>query len=421
VTRPSAATDALEAAFRSEWASVLGALVRRTGDLSLAEEATQEAYVAAAESWPRDGPPEVPGAWLMRTAWRRALDQLRHRTVVERAGRDLVRLFPAATPAGPEALEAAAEPADPLPDDGLRLLFQCCHPSLGLDARVALTLRLVGGLTTEEIARAFLVEEPAMAQRLVRAKRKVRQAVIPFDVPGTGQLAERVDGVLAVLYLVFNEGYAASGGSAPLRTALCAEAIRLARLLHALMPSEPEVAGLLALCLLHHARAGARVDDLGRPVRLADQDRGRWDHERVAEGVDLLDAALADRRPGPYQVQAAIAALHAQAWSWAETDWPQIAALYAELARRARSPVVEVNRAVAVGMADGPRAGLALLDPLLASGELAGYAPLHAARADLLGRVGQRDAARVAWSQAIAATHNGAHRAELERRAGGGR
>jgi RNA polymerase sigma-70 factor (ECF subfamily) len=390
---------ALERAFRDEWARVLAALARRFGDLSLAEDATQDAFLAAAEHWPRDGVPDRPGAWLLVTARRKALDRLRR--------------------ARPDELPDLAADADPdptdLPDDRLRLVFACCHPALALEARVALTLRLVAGLTTAEVAAAFLTSEATVAQRLVRAKRKVRDAGIPIEVPGSDQLRERIDGVLAVIYLVFNEGYAAAEGDRLVRADLCEEAIRLGRIVHELLPADAEAAGLLGLMLLHSARAPARVGGDGRAVPLDEQDRSLWDRDRIAAGVALVEAALRRHSLGPYQLQAAVAALHAEAPTAAATDWPQIAALYGELARVAPSPVVEVNRAVAVGMADGAEAGLAVLERVLGRGELDGYAPLHAAHADLLERSGQD--ASAAWLRAASATGNLMQRAELERRA----
>ena len=404
--------SALERAYRDEWAAVVATLSRRLGDLQAAEDATAEAFAAAAVAWPRDGVPPKPGAWLTLTAWRKAVDQLRRDQFISKRGGFEPDLPAAADEPGDDLGDVAME------DDRLGLIFACCHPALALEVRVALTLRYVGGLATREIAAAFLTPEPTMAQRLVRAKRKIRTAGIRFEPPAANVLAGRMTGVQAVIYLVFNEGYAATGGTQLVRVDLCAEAIWLGSVLHRLLPGDAEIAGLLALMLLNHSHAAARQDDAGRPVPLAEQDRSRWDREMIARGTALLDAAIVRRTPGPYQLQAAIAALHAQAPSFDATDWPQIAALYGELARRTPSPVIEVNRAVAAGLADGPRAGLAVLAPVLASGELDGYGPLHAAHADLLDRAGDADAATAAWARAIEATDNAALRDELKRRVG---
>jgi RNA polymerase sigma-70 factor (ECF subfamily) len=411
VTEAGAA--AAEAAFRRERTAVLATLIRVLGDFQLAEDALQDAFAAAVVAWDRDGVPAKPGAWLTTTARRRALDRLRRDQVLaDRVGQLQVLADREATMA-----DTDDTPDTSLPDDRLRLIFTCCHPALAIDARVALTLRMLGGLTTEEIARAFLVAETAMAQRLVRAKRKIAAAGIPYVVPADDELPGRLAGVLSVLYLVFNEGWAASGGDRLVRGELCGEAIRLTRLLHRLMPDDPEVAGLLALMLLHDSRREARVGARGELIALDVQDRGLWDRGRIREGERMLEDALRRRRPGPYQLEAAIAALHATAPSEAETDWTQIAALYAELARRSGSPVVEVNRAVAVGRSGNPAAGLALLGPLLDDGGLGGYAPLHAAHADLLERTGDRDGAAAAYARAASEADNAVSRAELERRA----
>jgi len=410
---PGVATAALERAYRDEWTAIVATLARRLGDLQAAEDAVSEAFTAAARTWPRHGVPPKPGAWLTVTAWRKAVDQLRAQQHVSRTG-----LSPQAGAAADEHDRADPEVVT-MEDDRLGLIFACCHPALASEVRVALTLRYVAGLTTREIAAAFLTPEPTLAQRLARAKRKIRGTGIRFEVPPAGALAARLSGVRAVIYLVFNEGYAASSGAELVRVDLCAEAIWLGRVLHRLLPDDTESAGLLALMLLTHAHAAARVDAAGRPVLLADQDRALWSRELIVEGTAVLDAAVARRSPGPYQLQAAIAAVHAQAPSVERTDWPQIAALYGELARRSPSPVIEVNRAVAVGLADGPMAGLAVLAPVLASGELDSYAPLHTAHADLLDRAGRADEASAAWARALEATGNSALREALERRVAG--
>ena len=408
-----ASTVAAEAAFRDERAAVLATLIRQLGDFQLAEDALQDAFATAIVAWERDGVPQRPGAWITTAARRKAIDRLRR----DRALADRVRRL--GELAELESRGGGGEEPEPsaVGDDRLRLIFTCCHPALAMPARVALTLRSLGGLTTGEIARAFLVAEPAMAQRLVRAKRKIAAARIPYRIPGDEELPDRLAGVLAVVYLVFNEGWSASGGERLVRGELCAEAIRLGRLLVRLMPDDPEVAGLLALMLLHDSRRDARVDEHGDLVALDDQDRALWDQGRIREGTTLLDAALRRRRPGPYQLQAAIAALHATAPSPQRTDHAQIAELYGELARRAPSPVVDVNRAAALGRAGQPAAGLELLTPLLSDAALDGYVPLHAAHADLLERSGDAAGAARAYATAAGYAENPVARAELRRRA----
>jgi RNA polymerase sigma-70 factor (ECF subfamily) len=401
---------AVAEAFGEQWGRVVATLIRVTGDWDLAEECAQDAFTLALAHWPRDGIPRQPGAWLTTTARNRAMDKLRRRA------NEMVKLQEVA--AVPDLSETSNPEEDEsgVRDDRLRLIFTCCHPALSLEARVALTLRTLAGLTTVEIAHAFLVSPDTMAQRLVRAKHKIRHAGIPYRVPAGHLLPERTKSVLGVLYLLFNEGYAATTGPDLVRQDLCLEAIRLARVLTSLMPDEPEASGLLALMLLHHARRSARVDAAGELVTLEDQDRSAWNRTEIDAGVDLLDAALRQRRAGVYQIQAAIAACHATAARAAETDWPQIAALYGQLARLMPSPVVELNRIVAVAMADGPAAGLPLLDVLQASGALEGYHLLPATRADLLRRLDRRAEAVVAYRAALELTTSQAEHRFLTRR-----
>jgi RNA polymerase sigma-70 factor, ECF subfamily len=386
----------LERVFRDQWGYVLAALIGFLGDFDRAEEAAQEAFAIAAERWPRDGVPSAPGSWLITTARRRAIDRIRRERVLETKTRQLeVR------EAEDSFEEDAVDDTTIFPDERLELVFTCCHPALATEAQVALTLRTLGGLTTEEIARAFLVPEATMAQRLVRAKRKIKAAGIPFRVPPDHLLPDRLIAVLAVVYLIFNEGY---GG----RGELSAEALRLGRALAELMPDEPEVHGLVALMLLHDSRRRARFRD-GELVPLADQDRALWDAEQIARGRAVLDRALALRGRGPYVVQAAIASLHLDE----PHDWAQIAALYGELARLTDSPVVELNRAAAVGEADGPEAGLAIVDRLTG---LEDYVYLHSTRAELLRRAGRTDQARIAYQRAIELTGDDTERRLFERR-----
>jgi RNA polymerase sigma-70 factor (ECF subfamily) len=392
--------EVVDRAYRDDTGRAVATLIRVTHDFDLAEEAWQEACEQALRTWPQRGVPRDPTAWLFTAARNRAIDRLRR----ERVGREKT-----AAALQIAELEAMGDDMHEIPDDRLRLLFTCCHPSLALDARVALTLRAVAGLTTREIARAFLVPEPTLGQRLTRAKRKIRDAGIPYVVPPREALPDRLDGVRAVVYLVFNEGYEATEGEL-IRTDLCAEAIRLARLLDHLIPDEPESRGLLALLLLQHARRAARTDDAGDLVTLEDQDRSRWDHELIDEGLSLVE----EPATGTYQLQAAIAACHDRAPRPEDTDWAQIASLYDELQRVRPSPVVALNRAVAVAMADGPDAALRLLDPL--ADDLDRYHHFHAARADLLRRAGREPEAADAYDRALALVGNDAERRYLERR-----
>jgi RNA polymerase sigma-70 factor (ECF subfamily) len=395
--------------FRAEHGRVLAALISQFEDFELAEEALQDALVNALERWEVDGIPKNPGAWLTTVARRRAIDRLRRSMTLERS---LVSLDPQISQDEPEMDDAQ------IPDDRLKLMFTCCHPSLALEAQVALTLHTLGGLTTPEIARAFLVTEGTMAQRLARARAKIRNAGIPYRVPPIDLLPQRLDALLAVIYLIFNEGYVATSGPAasgdePIRKELCEEAIRLGRLLVALMPDSAETRGLLALMLLHDSRRQARLDETGELVLLGEQDRSRWDRTKIRAGIEVLDEALALNDPGPYQVQAAISALHAEAPTAEATDWQQIAALYRILATMSPSLVVEVNRAVAEAMAGGPQEGFKILDSLEERAEE--YYPFHVARADLLRRSNQLEAAVEAYERAIALCSNPAERAHLKR------
>jgi RNA polymerase sigma-70 factor, ECF subfamily len=399
---------AVSQAFREEWGRIVATLIRATGDWDLAEDCAQGAFERALKTWPRDGVPGRPGAWLTTTARNLATDRLRRAAV----GATKLR----AVASMPRHDDPRDHDQSGISDDRLRLIFTCCHPALRLEARVALTLRTLAGLSTAEIARAFLVSEPTMAQRLVRAKRKIRNAGIPYRVPPAHLLPERTGGVLAVVYLLFNEGYAATAGADLVRDGLSVEAIRLCRILARLMPDEPEALGLLALMLLHHSRSATRVDEEGVMVPLEEQDRTRWDGKAIAEGVALLRSALRLGRPGPYQLQAAIAACHATASRAADTDWAQIAALYGELANVVASPVVRLNRAVAVAMDEGPAAGLELVETLEASGELAGYHLLPATRADLLRRLRRPEEAATAYREALELVATDAERRYLSRR-----
>jgi RNA polymerase sigma-70 factor (ECF subfamily) len=399
----------IEDTFRRESGKVTAALIGVLGDFERAEDAMHDAFAAALTTWEAQGIPHNPGAWIMTAARRRAIDRLRR----DATARDKRAALAALVALERDERQSRATygdgdggGGDALPDDRLRLMFTCCHPALPAEARVALTLRTLGGLSTAEIARAFLVPEATMAQRLVRAKRKIRKAGIPYRVPPPALWAERLDPVLAVIYLVFNEGYAATGGDVLVRAELCGEAIRLGRVLAELAPDEPEVGGLLALMLLHDARRDARCDADGRLVLLQDQDRARWHRGEIAEGTALLEAALGRGRPGPYQIQAAIAAVHANAARAADTDWVQIAALYDELLRYGASPVVSLNRAAAIAMARGPERGLALLDELARDPGLSGYYLFHAARADLLRRAGRAREAAAAYRAALDRAEN---------------
>jgi RNA polymerase sigma-70 factor, ECF subfamily len=405
------AAAAVDALYRSDWGRIVATLIRLVGDFDGAEEAAQEAFAAAVEQWPVSGVPDSPRAWIIQTARHKAIDRIRRRArFAEKLDRYAM--------AGPGASVAAPEfDPDEIPDDRLRLIFTCCHPALSPEAQVALTLRTLGGLETDEIARVFLVPTATMAQRLVRAKGKIRDARIPYAMPDTREMPARLDAVLTVVYLVFTEGYAATRGAALVRHDLCAEAIRLGRLVRALLPAPApaDATGLLALMLLHDARREARLDAAGDLVILDQQDRGRWNRAQIAEALPLVEEALRGG-PAPYALQAAIAALHCQAPRAEDTDWPQIVRLYDVLERLQPSPVVSLNRAAALAMVEGPRPALALIDDLAASGELERYHLLHAARADLLRRLGAVAEAAKSYQRALALVTNDAERRFLERR-----
>ena len=396
----------IERTFRQEHGRVLAALISQLGDFELAEDALQDALVNALESWEIDGVPRNPGAWLLTAARRRAIDRIRRAATFESKAEMIASL----------SYEEEPDMDDSIPDDRLKLMFTCCHPALALEAQVALTLHTLGGLSTHEVARAFLVAEPTMAQRLARARKKIREAGIPYSVPPADLLPERLGALLAVIYLIFNEGYVATSGDTPIRGELCGEAIRLCRVLVQLMPAQgsAEARGLLALMLLHDSRREARLTQAGELILLEEQDRTRWDHAKIHEGITILDEALTLYEPGPYQVQAAISALHAEATRPESTDWRQITALYDRLASMTPSMVVEVNRAVAVAMARGVSEGLQMLLQLGSPAE--GFYPYHAARADLLRRTGQHEAAADAYRRALELCGNRAERAYLQRR-----
>ena len=403
----AAAVDAL---YRAEWGRIVATLIRLLGDFEVAEDSAQEAFAAAVDQWPSTGVPEFPRAWIIQTARHKAIDRIRRRTRSE-------EIFDSHRPSWfNRTVEEPDYDNNEIPDDRLRLIFTCCHPALALEAQVALTLRTLGGLDTDEIARAFLVPAATMAQRLVRAKRKIRDAGIPYAVPDTNEMPARLDAVLTVLYLVFNEGYAPTRGAPLVRTDLSAEAIRLGRLVRMLIaPPPPEATALVALMLLHDSRRAARFDADGDLVVLEEQDRSRWDRQQIAEALPMVEEALRGG-PGPFALQAAIAALHCQAARADQTDWPQIVQLYNRLERLQPSPIVSLNRAVAIAMVEGPRPALALVDEIAAAGDLEGYHLLYAARADLLRRIGDSGAAAKSYTKALALVTNDGERRFLERR-----
>jgi len=406
------AAASVDELYRADWGRIVATLIRLVGDFEVAEDAAQEAFAAAVEQWPKSGVPDFPRAWVIQTARNKAIDGLRRRARFEAKLETYTTTLSVSQPA-----EEPEYHGGEISDDRLRLIFTCCHPALSVEAQVSLTLRTLCGLDTDEIARAFLVPEPTMAQRIVRAKRKIRTTGISYDVPEKDALAERLDAVLTVIYLIFNEGYAATRGASLVKADFCGEAIRLCRLLHTLMAPDPpgEAIGLLALMLLHDSRRNARLDDAGDLVVLEKQDRSRWDRQQIAEALPLVDHALR-AGPGPFAVEAAIAGLHCQAERAADTDWPQIVRLYEVLERLKPSPIVSLNRAVAVAMVDGPSSALAIVDRLIAAGELNRYHLVHATRADFLRRMGSLPEAAASYEQALALVQNDSERRFLERR-----